>query len=81
MLVHRIALTAALAVLAAPSAAFATNADGATPTATPLLVEIAVAAMVAGGLLARRRISGFARAAASRVASRQPARRARVIER
>ena len=35
MLAHRIALAAAIAVLAAPATAFASNADGATPTATP----------------------------------------------
>ena len=40
MLACRIALAGAMAVLAAPAAAFATNADGATPTATPLLVEL-----------------------------------------
>ena len=48
MLAHRIALTAAIAVLAAPATAFATNADGATPTATPLILELAVAALVVG---------------------------------
>ena len=58
MLAHRIAVAAAaMAVLAAPAAAFATNSDGATPTATPLLLELAVAALVVGGLLARRRLA------------------------
>lgn len=71
MLAHRIALAGALAMLAAPATAFATNADGATPTATPLGLELAVAVLVAGGLLARRRITGFARAAASRIARRR----------
>jgi hypothetical protein len=68
MLAYRIALAGAIAVLAAPATAFATNADGATPTATPLILELAVAAFVLGGLLARRRVIGVARAARSRLA-------------
>ena len=84
MLAFRIALAGAIAALAAPAAALATNADGATPTATPLLLELAVAALVVAGLVARRRIVRLARAAASRLAQvrsirRQP-RRARVNE-
>ena len=71
MLAHRIALAGAMAVLAAPATAFATNADGATPTATPLIAELAVAALVAGGLLARRRVARSARAAVSRLARAQ----------
>ena len=67
MLAHRIALTVAIVVLAAPATALATNADGATPTATPLLVELAVAALVVLGLVARRRVAQLARAAASRL--------------
>jgi hypothetical protein len=66
MLAHRIALAAAIAILAAPATALAANADGATPTATPLILELAVAVLVVGGLLARRRIAGFARAVAAR---------------
>jgi hypothetical protein len=66
MLAFRIVLAGATAVLMAPAAAFATNADGATPSATPLLVELAVAAAVAGGLLARRRLAPLARASWSR---------------
>ena len=82
MLAFRIALAGAIAALAAPAAALATNADGATPTATPLLLELAVAALVVAGLVARRRV---VRAVASRLAQvksirRQP-RRARVNER
>lgn len=68
MLAHRIALTAAITVLAAPATAFATNADGATPTATPLIVELAVAALVVGGIAARRRVAGLVRAVAARLA-------------
>ena len=84
MLAFRIALAGAIAALAAPAAALATNADGATPTATPLLLELAVAALVVAGLVARRRILRLARAAASRLAQarsigRQP-RRARADE-
>jgi hypothetical protein len=56
----RIALAGAMAVLAAPAAALATNADGATPTATPLLAELAVAALVVVALLARRRLAHLA---------------------
>jgi hypothetical protein len=70
VLAHRIALalSGAVAVLAAPATALAANADGATPTATPLVVELAVAVVVVGGVLARRRIASLARAAASRLA-------------
>lgn len=68
MLALRVALAGALAVLAAPAVALATNADGATPTATPLLVELAVAAIVVVGLLARRRLAHLARATWSRLA-------------
>jgi hypothetical protein len=68
MLAFRIALAGALVVLAAPVTALATNADGATPTATPLVLELAVAALVVVSLLARRRVARFARAAASRLA-------------
>ena len=85
MLAYRIALAGAIAVLTAPATAFATNADGATPTATPLILELAVAALVAGGLLARRRVAALARAAVSRFAqfraSRRPHGHARVSER
>ena len=42
MLAFRIALAGAVAALAAPAAALATNADGATPTATPLLLELSL---------------------------------------
>ena len=63
----RIALAGAMAALAAPAAALATNADGATPTATPLLLELAVAAVVVVGLLARRRVASLARASWSRI--------------
>jgi hypothetical protein len=85
MLALRIALAGAIATLAAPAAALATNADGATPTATPLLLELAMAALVVAGLVARRRVVRLARAAGSRLAQlrsirRQP-RRARVNER
>ena len=68
MLAHRVALAAAIAILAAPATALAANADGATPTATPLILELSVAVLVAGGLLARHRIAGYARAVAARVA-------------
>ncbi|MEO8691106.1 MAG: hypothetical protein ABI611_23200 [Solirubrobacteraceae bacterium] len=81
MLAYRIALTGAIAVLTAPASAFAANADGATPTATPLIVELTVAAFVVGGLVARRRVIALARAAASRLAHLRPARHARVSER
>jgi hypothetical protein len=82
MLAFRIALAGATAVLAAPAAAFATNADGATPSATPLLVEVGIAAAVAIGLLARQRVAHLARAGWSRLAqwraSRRVARPARI---
>jgi hypothetical protein len=85
MLAYRIALAGAIAVLTAPATAFATNADGATPTATPLILELVVAALVAGGLLARRRVAALARSAATRFAQvrakRRPPSRARVSER
>ena len=68
MLAFRIVLAGATAVLMAPAAAFAANADGATPSAAPLLVELAVAAAVAVGLLARRRVAHLARAGRSRLA-------------
>ncbi len=61
MLAYRIALAGAAAVLAAPATAFATNADGATPTATPLIWELGVAALVVGALLARRHVMSLAR--------------------
>ena len=67
MLAFRIALAGAIAALAAPAAALATNADGATPTATPLLLELGVAALVVVGLLARRRVAQLVRASGSRV--------------
>ena len=67
MLAFRIALAGAIAALAAPAAALATNADGATPTATPLLLELGVAALVVVGLLARRRVAQLVRASWSRV--------------
>lgn len=67
MLALRIALAGAFAALAAPAAAFATNADGATPTATPLILELGVAGLVVAGLLARRRVASLARASWSRV--------------
>jgi hypothetical protein len=85
MLAFRIVLAGAVVVLAAPATALATNADGATPTATPLLLELALAALVVASLLARRRIARLARAAASRLAhlrvGRRHSRRARVNER
>ena len=69
MLAHRIAvLAAAIAVLAAPATAFATNADGATPTATALIAAVAIVALVASGLLARHRVMRLARTARSRLA-------------
>ena len=67
MSVFRIALAGAVATLAGPATALATNADGATPTATPLLLELAVAALVVGGLLARRRVASLARASVERI--------------
>ena len=67
MSVFRIALAGAVAALAAPATALATNADGATPTATPLLLELAVAALVVAGLLARRRLASLARASVGRI--------------
>ena len=67
MLAFRIVLAGALAALAAPAAAFATNADGATPTATPLILELGVAGLVVVGLLARRRVASLARASWARV--------------
>lgn len=67
MLAFRIALAGALAALVAPAAAFATNADGATPTATPLIFELGVAGLVVAGLLARRRLASLARASWSRI--------------
>ena len=75
MLAYRIALAGAIAGLAAPATALATNADGATPTATPLILELAAAALVVGGLLARRRVVSLARAARSRLARRPSLRR------
>jgi hypothetical protein len=85
MLAFRIALAGAIATLAAPAAALATNADGATPTATPLLLELAVAGIVVAGVVARRRVVRLAHAAAARLAQVKPirrqARRARVNER
>jgi len=68
VLAFRIALAGAAVVLAVPAAAFATNADGATPTATPLILELAAAALVVGGLLARRHVMSLARATRSRLA-------------
>ena len=67
MLAFRIVLAGTTAVLMAPAAALAANADGATPSATPLLVELAVAAAVAVGLLTRRRVAQLARASWSRL--------------
>ena len=61
MFAHRTALAAAIAILAAPATALAANADGATPTATPLIVELAAAALVVGGVLARRHVMSVAR--------------------
>jgi MYXO-CTERM domain-containing protein len=81
MLAYRIAFAGAIAVLAAPATAFAANADGATPTATPLIVELAVAALVVGGLVARRRVAALARAVAHRVVQHRPQRQPRVSER
>ena len=82
MLAFRIALAAAIAALAAPAAAFATNADGATPTATPLILELGLAGIVVIGLLARRRVASLARASWSRVkAIRRPPRPARYEQR
>ena len=82
MLALRIALAGAIAALAAPAAALATNADGATPTATPLLLELGVAGLVVVGLLARRRVASLARASWSRVkAVRRPPRPARYQQR
>jgi hypothetical protein len=75
MLAFRIVLAGATAVLMAPAAAFATNADGATPSATPLLVELAVAAAVAVGLLTRRRVAHLARAGWSRLTGWRASRR------
>jgi hypothetical protein len=66
MLALRIALATALAALAAPAAALAINADGATPTATPLILELGLAALVVAGLLARHRVASFARSSWSR---------------
>jgi hypothetical protein len=83
MLAYRIALAGVIAVLTAPATAVAANADGATPTATPLIVELAVAALVVGGLVARRRVVALVRSAAARVTHRRPQRQrhARVSER
>ena len=67
MSAFRIAFAGAVAALAAPAAALATNADGATPTATPLLLELAVAALVVGGLLVRRRLASLARGSVQRI--------------
>ena len=67
MIAFRIALAGAMAALVAPAAALATNADGATPTATPLLLELAVAALVVVGLLAHRRLASLVRASWSRI--------------
>jgi hypothetical protein len=75
MLAFRIVLAGATAVLMAPAAALATNADGATPSATPLLVELAVVATVAVGLLTRRRVAQLARASWSRLTYRRAGRR------
>jgi len=69
MQAFRIALAGAMALLATPATALATNADGATPTATPLLLELAVAALVVAGLLARRHLASLARASGSRIRS------------
>ncbi len=82
MLAFRIALAGAAAVLAAPAAAFATNAHGATPSATPLLLELVAAVAVAVSLVARRRVTRLARAGWSQLAqwraSRRVARPARI---
>jgi hypothetical protein len=75
MLAFRIVLAGATFLLAVPAAAFATNADGATPTATPLLAELAVAAAVVVGLIARRRVAHLARAGWSRLAQSRASRR------
>jgi hypothetical protein len=81
MLAHRIALAALIVVLAAPATAFAANADGATPTATPLIAELAVAALVIAAVVARRRVAALARAAGSRLAHLRPHRHPRTSER
>jgi hypothetical protein len=81
MLAYRIAFAGAIAVLAAPATALAANADGATPTAAPLIVELAVATLVVGGLVSRRHIGALVRSVAARVTQRRPQRRARVSER
>ena len=82
MLAFRIVLAGATAVLMAPAAAFAANADGATPSATPLLVELALVVVVVVGVVARRPVAQLARASWSRLtASRRVTRPARVSER
>ena len=81
MFAHRIALAAAIAVLAAPATAFASNADGATPTATPLIAELALAAFAIAAVAARRRVAALARSAGSRLARLRPHRHPRVSER
>jgi hypothetical protein len=75
MLAFRIVLAGAIAALAAPAAAFATNADGATPTATPLLVGLVVVATVAVGLLAHRPLARLTRTTWSRLAHRHASQR------
>jgi len=69
MLARRIAVTTATGVLAAPSAALAAH-GAAHPSATPLLVELAAAVIVATGLLVRRRVVRLARSSWSRAAVR-----------
>jgi hypothetical protein len=58
-----------------------TLAAHATPSATPLLVELAVATVAVAGLLARRPLARLGQAAWARLAERHasglPARRAR----
>jgi hypothetical protein len=78
MLARRIAASAFAAVLAAPAAAHAGHvvrhaSEG--PSATPLLVELAAAALIAVIAVTRKPLARFARATSARLAQRRADRR------
>jgi hypothetical protein len=78
MLAARIAVASAAAVLAAPAAALAAHSRGTHgPSATPLLVELAVVAAAALAMLARRPATHVLRAALAKLADRRAHRRLR----
>ena len=68
---RRIAGIVATAVLAAPAVAHAANHQGATPSATPLIVELAAAALILTLVIVRRPLARLVRATFRRLAQRR----------